>query len=318
MNTSFIFTTLCVLFFSFEIAAAKNRIGAIDDFIRPIIAKELSKSGNSAEWDGSGSGGYLFRHLIDVTGDGRAELLVSSSLASFSNRNEWKVFDVSPTGEMRPYEGVINLMADAAWVAKAGGTTELRCEWPPDFDSDEGLKNRLLPEGEVRHFVSRIEFAYPKINETKASVTDEEAMSLRAVSTDTKPILEVMLLADYLTNEDATWHVVPEWRSNSANYYHRPEDAIRINELSGFTPQVAMSLLGAAQPDALTAPNSKLLTPKQVQTPIVTSSPVPKIPEIKPAPTSSDKATSSTEWSIIAVLIVAAIGLLWLFLKKRK
>jgi hypothetical protein len=318
MNTSLISMTLFGLFCSFGIAAAKNRIGAIDNFIRPIIAKELPKSGNSAEWDGSGNGGYLFRYLIDVTGDGRAEILVSSSLASFSNRSEWKVFDVSPNGEMMPYEGVVNLIADAVWVARAGGTTELRCEWPPDFDSDEGLKNRLLPEGEVRHLVSRIEFAYPKINEIKASVTDEEAVSLRAGSTDTKAVLEVMLLADYLTNETATWQAVPEWRSNSADYYHRPEDAVRINELSSFTPQVAISLLGAAQSDTVTVPNAKLRTQKQVQTPIVTTSPVPKILELKPESTSSDKAASLTSWSIIVVLIVAAFGLLGLILKKRK
>jgi hypothetical protein len=318
MKTSFIFTTLCGIVCSFGIASANPRKGAIDDFIRPIIAKELPKSGNSSEWDGSGSGGYLFRHLIDITGDGRAEILVSSSLASFSNRSEWKVFDVSPTGEMMPYEGVINLMADAAWVAKVGGTTELRCEWPPDFDSDEGLKNRLLPEGDVRHLVSRIKFAYPKINETKASVTNEEAVSLRAGSTDTKVILEVMLLADYLTNKNATWQAIPEWLSNSADYFHRPEDVAHINELSGFTPQVAISLLSAAQPDTMTVPNAKLQTPKQIQTPITAFSPVSKIPETKPESITSDNTTSSREWSIIAVLMMAVISVVWLVLKKRK
>lgn len=47
-------------------------------------------------------------------------------------------------------------------------------------------------------------------------------------------------------------------------------------------------------------------------------SPVPKVPEAKPAPTPSEEPTSSTPWSVVAVLIVAAIGLLWLLLKGRK
>jgi hypothetical protein len=46
-----------------------------------------------------------------------------------------------------------------------------------------------------------------------------------------------------------------------------------------------------------------------------------KSPESKSTPTTSspsEKPTSSTPWSIIVVLIVAALGLLWLVLKNRK
>lgn len=43
-----------------------------------------------------------------------------------------------------------------------------------------------------------------------------------------------------------------------------------------------------------------------------------KAPEAKPVPaTPSDEPASSTPWSIIVVLIVAACGLLWLLLKRR-
>lgn len=43
-----------------------------------------------------------------------------------------------------------------------------------------------------------------------------------------------------------------------------------------------------------------------------------KAPEAKPASTPSEEPASSTPWSISVVLVVAAIGLLWLLLKKRK
>jgi hypothetical protein len=296
-----------------------QQVVVISDYLRPIVSKiAADPNAGGWAWETNGSGGYVMRHLLDVTGDGRPELLVSSSLTSSSNRSEWKVFDMSPTGQMRPYEGTISLMSDAIWVTKAGNTTELRCEWPPDFDSDEGVKNRLLPEGEVRHHVSRIEFAYPKIKETKASVTDAEAMSLKAGSTEPKPKLEAMLLVDYLTNSGAAWQVVPEWRSNSNGYFQRPEDAARINELGGFTPQVAMSLLGAAQGDVPLAPSATLPTSQKVQTPKAKSSSAPKTPEARPATTSTEEPASSTPWSFIVVLIVAATGLLWLLVKNRK
>jgi hypothetical protein len=44
-----------------------------------------------------------------------------------------------------------------------------------------------------------------------------------------------------------------------------------------------------------------------------------KAPETKPTlATPSEAPTSSTPWSVVAVIIVAAIGLLWLLLKNRK
>jgi hypothetical protein len=63
-------------------------------------------------------------------------------------------------------------------------------------------------------------------------------------------------------------------------------------------------------------------TPTTKSTSLV-SSPSPKNgtkePPAKPMPTTtSGEPTSSTSWSIIVVLIVAAIGLLWLMLKNRK
>jgi hypothetical protein len=58
--------------------------------------------------------------------------------------------------------------------------------------------------------------------------------------------------------------------------------------------------------------------PAPTNTPPLVQPPAPKkVPEAKPALTPSEETTSSTPWSIIVVLIVAAIGLLWLLLKRR-
>lgn len=318
MNPSFIFTTLCVLICSTRIAMANTRVEAIDDYIRPFIENERLNR-NSSRWDGTGNGGYLFRYRIDVTGDGRDELLVLTSLASFSNYGDWKVFDVSPTGELRPYEGIITLVSGPIWLAKTGNSTELYCEWAAEFDSDEGLKNRLVPESMIRHLVTRIGFDYPKIKEAELRVTEAEALSLKTGGTDVKPKLEVILLADYLTNQNATWQEVPAWICNSNDYFQRPEDVARIRELNSFTPQVAMSLLDAAQGDIEASSSPTLPTPKQVRTPKVNSTSLPKTPDATPpASTQNDKPTSSTPWSMIVVLLMVAIGLLLFLLKKAK
>lgn len=73
---------------------------------------------------------------------------------------------------------------------------------------------------------------------------------------------------------------------------------------------------------AVNATPSKSLPPtasSTVITPLSVQSTAPKkTPEAKPASTQSEEPISSIPWSVVAVLIVAAIGLLWLLLKNRK
>ncbi len=65
-------------------------------------------------------------------------------------------------------------------------------------------------------------------------------------------------------------------------------------------------------------PSSSLDFSKSTDSTSPINEPAPKkTPEAKPASTPSDEPASSTPWSIIAVLIVAAAGLLWLLLKRR-
>jgi cell division septation protein DedD len=59
-------------------------------------------------------------------------------------------------------------------------------------------------------------------------------------------------------------------------------------------------------------------TPTSKPPPVVQPPATKKSPEAKPAPTPTEEPASSTPWSVIIVLIVAATGLLCLLLKKRK
>lgn len=74
----------------------------------------------------------------------------------------------------------------------------------------------------------------------------------------------------------------------------------------GTLPPKYQAMNDKAQPDAAAQKSSQAIQP-----------PPRKAPEAKPSVT-SEAPTSSTPWSIIVVLIVAAIGLLWLLVKKRK
>ena len=75
----------------------------------------------------------------------------------------------------------------------------------------------------------------------------------------------------------------------------------------GLTPA---QVVASVPSDAVTYPSQ---SPK-VQPPAPKHAPEAKPPKLTP----NEEPTSSTPWSVVAVLIVAATGLLWLLLKNRK
>lgn len=96
--------------------------------------------------------------------------------------------------------------------------------------------------------------------------------------------------------------------------------------LKGETPKVELkrtSLPKTPSASPLHGDEASTQQPPVKQTPTITlpsnvkPALTPKAPEAKPPPP-SDESTSSTPWSVVVALIVAAIGLLWLVLKKRK
>ncbi len=74
----------------------------------------------------------------------------------------------------------------------------------------------------------------------------------------------------------------------------------------------------ASKPNSDTAETATNETSQKVNSPQFAQPPLKIAPEAKPtASTPSQEPASSTPWSVIAVLIFAAIGLLWLLLKRQ-
>jgi hypothetical protein len=156
---------------------------------------------------------------------------------------------------------------------------------------------------------------FPEIKEALTYVSEAEATKLRPSDLGQLPKLEAILLADYLTKPEAKWADVGEWKLDANGSFFRVEDQERAAKNAAFTPQVALSMLGVAQSSS--ASSSEQTTPKPL--PVVQPSVPKKAPSTAPVPaTPNEEPTSSTPWSIIVVLIVAATGLLWLLVKNRK
>ncbi|HUP81658.1 MAG TPA: hypothetical protein VM260_24110, partial [Pirellula sp.] len=245
----------------------------IVNYIRPFVAAEAKKQGNSWEWEAIGNGGYLMRMFIEVTGDDRNELFLTTSLATFKNQAEWQVFEIEPGGALRPYKKSLRFPSDSVWASTANGKPQLLFLAPPDRESQ-----RLLPSEEWKQSLYRFDFKHPEITESRSEVTTAEGQELRPVDPNALPKLEVVLLEDYLTRPNAQWVAVPEWKTNAHDYFMRPEDAERISKNQGFTPQAALILLGTDG--------------EQSQPP--KSSPIPP-PDTVPSTPSSQDATQAVQ-----------------------
>ncbi len=296
---------------AWSLTGSAQQVSAINDYLKPIVT-EIASSPNAGgwKWETNRNGGYLVRKEMDVTGDGQPELFVASTLQSTRHEQTWTIFDVAKDGTLRPYRTTLN--HSSAWPIVEGDKTYLTYVLPPD-------KERMRESDEKPYPVYRYAFEFPEIKESLSYSSEVEVYKISQFASEELPKLQVILLAEYLMKPDAQWADVTEWKQDSNDCYFRPEDAEIAEKNTNFTPLTALAMLGLAQQ----APqNSNSLTPRSstpASLPTVAQQRPPKAHEPKLAlPATTENAISTTTWRIIVVLIVAVIGLLWLFLKKVK
>ncbi len=102
-------------------------------------------------------------------------------------------------------------------------------------------------------------------------------------------------------------------------------DGLFAARLKGESPKIDLKRTTLPKQQSTTTPSGVITAPPESREatpkpPPAVQTPVPKkVSTTEPAPsTPSEEPTSSTPWSVVAVLIVAATGLLWLLLKGRK
>lgn len=219
---------------------------AINDFLKPIVSKiAADPNAGGWTWEMNGNGGYLLRLEMDVTGDGRPEHFVTTSLTAVKDTAEWAVFDVSETGVMSPYAALVRLMANSVWPTAQQDAPALLYVAPPNRERQRTNEDAVNP-------VYRFTFKFPGIQKTFRYASDDEVAKLRPPS-QSLPKLQAILLADYLTQSEARWKEVTEWALDAYDCFFRSEDKERAAKNTAFTPQAALSHLGVVQKDIFPA-----------------------------------------------------------------
>ena len=258
------------------------------------------------EWQQSVSGGYVLRFAFDVDGDGAAERFLASSFNADKLVCEWTVY-AGASGKllgkgtsMRPdgfwWNPTTREMLDYVRFGAEGGSAIFS-----QFGTN-GLTTRNEPAA---------------LDEVSSGLGSKEAP--RQGFQRIKPDVTISLLADVVADADSGWR--PLILDDAGHNYSLPngrllltEDAPRVESLRSFTPKTAFAALQKSEPQSEKSSNKP---PTTSTLPVVKPSPTPKPPEAKPKAV-NEEPTTSTPWSIIVVLIVAATGLLWLLVKKRK
>jgi hypothetical protein len=126
-------------------------------------------------------------------------------------------------------------------------------------------------------------------------------------------ILEMLSLAEYLENPDASWREADlSGRFHFGNQQQRDTERERLKPYFHLTRKTAIEALQSKS------------SPQKPRRPRASSDavPVPQAPEPmkspEAGPTPAGESPVSTRWPVVAVVIIAALGMLWVLLKKRK
>ena len=259
-----------------------------------------------SEWQQSVSGGYILRFAFDVDGDRTEEQFMASSFNADKLVCEWTVY-AGASGEQLAKS--VLLRPSGFWWNPA--SREILSYFRFGAEGGKAIFSQFSKIG----LTTREEPA--ALNEVKTGLGREA--SPRQDFQRIKPDVMISLLADVVANVESGWR--PLILDDTGHNYSLPndrllltEDVPRVEALRNLTPSAALETLQKSDSESEQLPN-KLPATSSLQ---IVLPPTSKAPEAKPAPMPIDKPGSSTPWSMIVVLIVAAIGLLWFLLKKAK
>jgi len=221
--------------------------------------------------------------------------------------------------EIMAHTGNITTLPDSGYnvfdVSPKGGPPSFAFVYEPLGSDEGGVAIEGVAESEQRLM---IELSTPnetglyKITDRAQVIGKRDGVSILAQSPDGKPKLRLSGVSKLIEYKGDFG--VPIVHHSPASIFElaidrgsivQPIDAVKGNKLD------TVSEAESAKNNQLPLKKANLPTSVQPAAP-------KKVPEAKPAPTPSQEPTSSTPWSVVVILMAAAIGLAGLLLNKRK
>jgi hypothetical protein len=220
-----------------------SRIGTLAADPIESFTKELLVRADEQYWWGikedKPAGGYLFKLEYDVTGDGRNEVFVASSLEEDEGAYAWSVY--SPDTQqnyVKIASGVVVPPVHGFYFKVNGSQRELQLVYRnPKFGLAVIDRYAIAVNGSVTR--STQELTTDQILQLDASNWKESF----AIGNEVKPTISKVLLAEYANNHAVQWRAFKN-DLGVTEQNQDPADARAIGENSGFTLQNAKQLEG--------------------------------------------------------------------------
>lgn len=211
------------------------------------------------------------------------------------------------------------LTAEAAMQKEFDGRLEFATKSPDSFFRDlVELQARLAAETGSDPLAGRVGYSFEKDGDGFTAARLELGDDIAGITVPEIGADEALALVHRLNRQGG------KFVATASRWFVVPKGPLP-DVLKQATREVAFDSSGKmmvhrlqTQGESSSKANPSAATNTQAPSLVLPTAP-PKAPDARPtASTPSEEPTSSTPWSVIVILIVAATGLLWLLLTKRK
>jgi hypothetical protein len=217
-------------------------------------------------------------------------------------------------------EAASELIAEAAMQKEFEGRLEFATKSPDAFFRDlVELQAQLTAETGSDPLANKVGYSFEKEGDDFTAARLELGDDAGGITVPEMTSEEALALVHRVSRQGGRfvasapkWFVVPKGRLPDVLKLAKREVTFDS------TGKMTVHALQAGSGTAPTATNSDNATAAPQVPPMVQPATPKKATEAKPASTPSEEPASSTPWLVWAVLIIAAISLLWLLVRKRK
>lgn len=215
----------------------QSEAAEIKNFAEEKIRAELHTAGDT--WVNAGNGGYLLRAEVDITGDNRPEVLITSTLDLHRGLTNWRVFETETGGSLRryeePYLGGVNVYRPAR---DAAGDFVL-------LQYDRWQRHLAI----VKFKNGRQERSFIADNSPEWDDETHPFLNYETKWPDIQFQVEGIKLCDYVTGK-TNWKAINfDDPAPFTEYYFIPaQDGEDMKANKAFTPEVALQMLRALKP----------------------------------------------------------------------
>jgi hypothetical protein len=226
--------------------------------IRRLLAERIGhlySVGQALEgvWERAGQGGYILRAQVDLTGDAKPELLLSTTMQAWRHSTIWEVYSQNADGALQRFAQPLTLAIGSYQPARDPDGEFVLLNY--DRHDRQLLVEKVRAEGvetvAVSNSNNELDTTDLDVDETKANYYDNYAEKWPGQEF----VVEALKVYDFIAGRTA-WRTIDQRLvvMPDDGYFLSSTDAEEMKANKDFTPQMALEMLRKLPPIAAGPP----------------------------------------------------------------